>query len=202
MERSRQQRPSICRDHRARQVLVLYAVQVGLDNIHYLTNCPGRRPLHEALQRLAPPLGGYACPKLSFDPTRTNKVDPDWLQIQREPTSQALKTRPEAIDHCPSGGRSLGHHASGKGDGAGRAARPEILGRQFSNESRCKEPDHARLLDLGQRDVLERERGQRVSGRVHNVVQPARLLKQLLDLLFQRCLVTHVGCMSRHSPGG
>lgn len=112
-----------------------------------------------------------------------------------------MQPRPEPIDHAPPRNRLLAHNPRGQSDRRCRRSR-QVLQRVLGDQDRREKPHHARLFDLGELRVRDRDRGQAVPRRVHDVVQRGGFGEEARDLGFQRRFVAHAGRVAGDAGAG
>lgn len=113
---------------------------------------------------------------------QTDQVDPYGGQIERQVARHAVQTCGVGCDDRPVFDGLLTYHASGQGDGGGRARIQMGFG-VFGYKERGEEADHARLLYIFEGGVGKRHGGKFIPGGEDNVVEAVAALGiNLLDV--------------------
>ena len=143
---SHDQMPPISANHTPRNIPVPHAIQITLRHILRPPDLPRRHLRLELLHHIRPLVLRQPIPQLRLNSPRTDQVDPQRLQVQRQLPRQAVQARGVRADNTPVRDRMLGHRASGDGVAApwpGTEVRREELAQEHWRE----EAHHARLLD-------------------------------------------------------
>jgi len=162
--------PTISTNHTPRNIPIPHAIQITLRHILRPPD-PSRSHLRlKSLHHLPPLIFRQPIPKLRLHSARTDQINPQRLQIQRQLPRQPMQTRRKRADNTPVRDRMLRDRARGDGVAAARP-KTQMRGKEFAQEHGGEEADHAGLLDERHVRIGEFHSGEGITCCEHRVVE-------------------------------
>jgi hypothetical protein len=178
--------PTISTNNTARKIRIPHTVEITLSHILRLPNLPRSHLALETLHHLLPLVLLQPMPKLRLNSTRTNQVNPQRLQVQRQLSRQTVQTRSKRANNSPVRNRVLGNRASSDSITTQRPG-TQMRRQQLPQNHRRKEPHHTRLLDEFHIRVRKLDSSEGIACRENSVVK--RVLAIGRSLVEQSCNV-------------
>lgn len=198
--------PSVGTNHTPRNIPIPHAIQITLRHILRPPNPPGSHLRLEPLHHLLPLILRESIPKLRLYSTRTNQINPQRLQVQRQLPRQPMQTRRKRADDTPVRDRMLRDRARGDGVATARP-RTQVRREEFAQDHGGEEADHAGLLDERHVRVGEFDRSEGIACCEDSVVEEVGgagggFVEESGEVAFERCFVVEVAGVAGDAGAG
>lgn len=170
---SHYQMPTISTNQTPGNIPIPHTIQIRLRHISRLPHLARRHLRLETPHHFRPLRLRNPAPELRLHRARTDQIDPQRPQVERQLPRHAVQTRRVGAHYAPVRNRALGD-AARRQRVAARGAGAEVCGEEFTEQQGREEAHHAGFLDESEVGVGELDGCEGVAGGVDDVVEGLR----------------------------